>query len=395
MKKLLLVLGIILLFGSEILKVYFIMPFPGSQHYNTIDIAYFLHTKIVYVRIIAILFIAYGLYGKLGNWKIWQKVLLGLATALYIFIFIVCSYYLLADKMFYQPRIKNFADGKGEKINDKQLVIGVELNGQTKAYPIEIIGYHHQVRDTVGGKPIIVTYCTVCRTGRVYSPMIDNKYETFRLVGMDHFNAMFEDATTKSWWRQVSGKAIAGPLKGKSLDEIPSEQMSLQSWMHKNPGSLVLQPDSNFKQQYKDLTGFDNGTIKGSLEKRDSSSWHFKSWVIGIQYNGVSKAYDWNELVSNWVINDSVPSLPVIIALEPDGVTFHAWSRNVNGKSMTFKIHSDRKLLTDIQTGSFWNFEGICIEGSLKDQRLLPVQAYQEFWHSWQTFHPNTSKYSR
>jgi len=395
MKKLLLALGIILLFGAEILKVYFIMPFPGSQHNNTIDIAYFLHTKIVYVRIIAILCIAYGLYGKLGNWKIWQKLLLGLATALYIFIFIVCNYYLLADKMFYQPRIKNFAEGKGEKINDKQLVVGVELNGQAKAYPIEIIGYHHQVKDTLGGKPIIVTYCTVCRTGRVYSPMVDNKYETFRLVGMDHFNAMFEDANTKSWWRQVTGEAIAGPLKGKSLEEIPSAQMSLHSWLQKNPGSLVLQPDSNFKKQYKDLAGFDNGTIKGSLEKRDSASWHFKSWVIGIQYNGISKAYDWNELVSNWVINDSFPSLPVIIALEPDSVTFHAWSRNVNGKSLTFKIHSDRKLLADIQTGSFWNFEGICIEGSLTEQRLLPVQAYQEFWHSWQTFHPNTSKYSR
>jgi Protein of unknown function (DUF3179) len=393
MKKLLLAIGIILLFAAEILKVYFIMPFPGSQHNNTIDIAYFLHTKIIYIRIIALLCIAYGLYGRLGKWKIWQKLLLGFVTALYLFIFYACNYYLLADKMFYQPRIKNFAEGKGEKVNDQQLVIGVELNGQAKAYPIEIIGYHHQVKDTLGGKPIIVTYCTVCRTGRVYSPMVDNKYETFRLVGMDHFNAMFEDATTKSWWRQATGEAIAGPLKGKLLEEIPSAQMSLQSWLQKKPGSFVLQPDSNFKKQYKDLAGFDNGTIKGSLEKRDSASWHFKSWVIGIQYKDISKAYDWNELVSKWVINDSIPQLPVMIALEPDSVTFHAWSRSVNGQSLVFTMNKDRKLLSDSQTGSVWNFEGVCIEGTLKDQRLLPVHAYQEFWHSWQTFHPSTLQY--
>lgn len=59
----------------------------------------------------------------------------------------------------------------------------------------------------------MVTYCTVCRTGRVYSPMVNGKLETFRLVGMDHFNAMFEDASTKSWWRQSNGDCIAGPLK--------------------------------------------------------------------------------------------------------------------------------------------------------------------------------------
>ncbi|MFX5562960.1 DUF3179 domain-containing (seleno)protein, partial [Acinetobacter baumannii] len=64
------------------------------------------------------------------------------------------------------------------------------------AYPIQFIGYHHQVVDTVGGEPIIATYCTVCRTGRIFSSTVDGVPEKFRLVGMDHFNAMFEDART-------------------------------------------------------------------------------------------------------------------------------------------------------------------------------------------------------
>src|SRR5206468_83632 len=99
---------------------------------------------------------------------------------------------------FYQPRHKNVVTVADNKVGLNKLVIGVTLNGEAKAYPIEIIGYHHQVQDTIGGTPVIVTYCTVCRTGRVFSPFVNGKKENFRLVGMDHFNAMFEDNTTKS-----------------------------------------------------------------------------------------------------------------------------------------------------------------------------------------------------
>src|SRR5262249_41068559 len=180
------------------------------------------------------------------------------------------------------PKNKNLVSVSDNRITSDKLIVGVTINNQSKAYPIEIIGYHHQVQDTVGGEPVMITYCTVCRTGRVYSPFVSGKKEKFRLVGMDHFNAMFEDSTTKSWWRQVNGEAIAGPLKGQALKEIPSEQMRLSAWLRMHPTTLIMQPDTLFKQDYEDLTGFDNGTIKSGLEKRDSASWKRKSWVIGI-----------------------------------------------------------------------------------------------------------------
>ena len=151
-----------------------------------------------------------------------------------------------------------------------KLVIGVAMNGEAKAYPIQIIGYHHQVQDTIAGESIIVTYCTVCRTGRIYSAVLNGKKESFRLVGMDHFNAMFEDKTTKSWWRQVTGEAITGSLKGSALKEIPSEQTTLAAWLRAYPDSKILQPDSIFKKEYDDLAGFDKGIIESGLEKRDS-----------------------------------------------------------------------------------------------------------------------------
>jgi len=271
MKKLLLILGFLVLFAAEILQVYFIMPFPGSQKANTITLAYFLHNYIWYIRIFGVLLIIIGLYKSFPRWKGWKKILFVVIAGLYGYIFYMVNFKFLADKMFYQPKNKMLVSVSDNRITSDKLIVGVTINNQSKAYPIEIIGYHHQVQDTVGGEPVMITYCTVCRTGRVFSPFINGKKEMFRLVGMDHFNAMFEDSTTKSWWRQVNGEAIVGPLKGQSLKEIPSEQMRLSAWLRMHPNTLIMQPDTLFKKDYDDLAGFDNGTIKSGLEKRDSA----------------------------------------------------------------------------------------------------------------------------
>lgn len=297
--------------------------------------------------------------------------------------------------MFYQPKQKILATTTTNKVDSNKLVIGVFVNGQAKAYPIEIIAYHHQVVDTVGGTPAMVTYCSVCRTGRAFSPFVNGKAEKFRLVGMDHFNAMFEDATTKSWWRQATGKAVAGPLRGNALKEIASEQMSLGAWMRKYPNTIILQPDPAFAKQYKGLEGFDEGTINSGLEKRDNASWQFKSWVVGVEINGHEKAYDWNELVKQRVINDSFQNIPLLLVLENDNRSFHVWKRHANDRLLEFAFDKATQTLKDTTTNSVWNMNGECFEGILKGNRLSVIQAYQEFWHSWESFHPETKRYIR
>jgi hypothetical protein len=393
MKILLLITGFLFLFATEILRVYFIMPFPGSQHNNTIDIAYWLDQHIIWVRILALLLLAYPAISVLRHSKIWKRIILILFLGFYVVVFYFFNFRFEADKMFYQLQHQNFSSAGSNKIPADKLIIGVEINGEAKAYPIQIIGYHHQVRDTIGNTPIMIAYCTVCRAGRAFSPIVNGKNETFRLVGMDHFNAMFEDASTKSWWRQETGTAIAGSLKGTSLREIPSQQSTLAAWMLKYPNSSVLQPDTVYAQDYKDLADFDKGTIKSSLEKRDSASWQFKSWVVGIAHDKSAKAYDWNELVSKKMIQDSLPGLPLVLVLEKDTASFHAWSRNVAGISLRFVNDDQTDILKDLNTQSRWNMNGLCLEGSLKGQQLQLIQSYQEFWHSWQTFHPNTTRY--
>jgi Protein of unknown function (DUF3179) len=389
-KKLLVTIGLLLLFAIEILRVYFIMPFPGSQHSNTIHVAYFLDRNVLWLRIIALLITIPALWYYLSKGRAWQKILLIFFLGLYGMVFYMFNFRFLAEKMFYQPKEKLFASAPSDSTDKNKLVIGVSSGDDSKAYPIEIIGYHHQVRDTLNGQAIMVTYCTVCRTGRVYNPSVNGRNEQFRLVGMDHFNAMFEDATTKSWWQQATGKAIAGKLQGMQLAEIPSAQMRLEDWLALHPGSKVLQPDSNFRSKYDSLKGYDEGIIESGLEKRDSASWQFKSWIVGIILHDQSRAYDWNQLLRNRVIQDTIGGSPVLITIEANNKTFYSF---IPDDSLHLSYDASTQLLKDAITKTTWQLNGLCIDGSLKGHRLATVQAYQEFWHSWRTFHPTTSTY--
>jgi hypothetical protein len=391
-RTLLLVLVLFLLFAAEILKVYFIMPFPGSQRSETINIAYFLHRYIWWLRIagwIALLALIIYAYPHARTWK---KVLLSIFLILYALVFYAFNFKFLAEKMFLQPEQKIMASVMENKVADAKLVVGISINGQARAYPIEIIAYHHQVIDTIGGEVVMVTYCSVCRTGRVFSPVLNGKQQQFRLVGMDHFNAMFEDAETKSWWRQSTGEAITGPMKGQRLKELPSTQMRLSAWIRQYPNTLILQPDPAFIKRYADLEGFDEGTIKSGLEKRDTGSWQFKSWVVGVSVNGAAKAYDWNGLLKQRIIQDEVAGKPILLVMENDNASFHVWSRELSGQPLQFSFDDITQLLKD-NNGSTWNMDGLCLDGNLKGSRLSVVPAYQEFWHSWQSFHPGTGVY--
>ena len=80
----------------------------------------------------------------------------------------------------------------------------------------------------------------------------------------------------------------------------------------------------------------DDGTIQSGLEKRDSASWQFKSWVIGVQKDGHAKAYDWNELVKQQVINDTFQNTALVLVSENDNRSFHVWNRQVNDKLLHF-----------------------------------------------------------
>ena len=392
MKKTIAILGLLLLILFEFARVYLIMPMPGSQNFNSIEIAYFLGFNKWIIRLIGYLLVSIPCVLILRNANKTEKIIIGGLTAMYLSVFYVLTFQMEADKMFYQPTKVVKTSLAANKIPDNKLVIGVVIDSVASAYPIQLIGYHHQVVDNINGNPIMVTYCTVCRTGRIYSLMVNGKQETFRLVGMDHFNAMFEDATTKSWWRQSTGECIAGPLKGYKLQEIESDQLILSSWARIHPNTKILQPDALFKEEFEDMDSFDKGISRGNLTKRDTASWKNKSWVLGIQDGANAKTYDWNQLTKQRIIQDSLPNNPIVILLESDTASFHAYSSIINNEILIFRIKQDS--IWDVNTGSKWSYEGVCMDGKLKGKVLKSVRCYQEFLHSWEFFHPQSIRYN-
>ncbi len=374
-------LGCLALVLYEALNVFFIMPFPGSQRIPSLEGAYLLHQWRWVARAV---FAGLILAGVRDAWRLrsWR---FGFVPALALLaggVTYAVNFVLAADAQFRQPQLLRMAPAASNTVTRDRLVVGIEVDGEARAYPLQFIGYHHQVRDLIAGRPVLVSYCTVCRTGRVFAPVVDGRVESFRLVGMDRFNAMLEDAATGSWWRQANGEAVAGPLRGTVLEELPSRQVTLATWMALYPHSLVMQADSAFLGKYAKDYAYERGTSRKQLTGTDTASWRDKSWVVGITLGGASTAFDWNRLERERVINAEVGGTPVVLALAADSASFFAFERPDRATAFTLRGDS---LVAGTAT---YAFNGKGPAGALR-----PINASQEFWHSWRTFQPQTSRY--
>ncbi|HEX2899710.1 MAG TPA: DUF3179 domain-containing (seleno)protein, partial [Bacteroidia bacterium] len=327
--------GMFLWLVFEVLNIYFIMPMPGSQDMQSVEAAHFLHAGRWLFRL------GFGLMIAIGMRQAWSgRKWMAVATAgLTLTLVAVINLKMSADVMFLQPRQLRMQDAGSNGVPLDKLVLGIEYQGEARAYPIQLIAYHHQVVDTIAGKPLMITYCSVCRTGRVFEPMVGGQRETFRLVGMDHFNAMFEDANSGTWWRQANGEAVAGKLKGQFLPEWPSLQTSLRTWLALHPRSRIMQPDPAFADEYASLESFETGRRSGGLTGTDTAYGADKSWVVGIAANGQSKAYDWNRLRKARILHDEVGGKPVLLVLASDDQSFFAFGRP--NASDTFALSQD------------------------------------------------------
>jgi hypothetical protein len=382
--------GLFLLFFPGLLHAYLLMPFPGSQDIEAIKLCYYLEKIIWPLRIIGAVLVALYLVKYMARDTFSGKTIKGAVLVLLLGSLYITDIQYKAAAMFEEPKTVKFADAMHNKVPESYIILGVVNNGIAKAYPLIYLGYHHKVQDNVGNLPVLVTYCTMCRTGRVYSPVVNGVRQTFRLVGARHYNAIIEDDSTGSWWYQATGEAAVGPMEGKRLKELPYEQSTLSSWLDKHPGSLILQPDIHFKDDYADLKYYDRlqpADRDSTLKNKDSIL--RKSWYVGVVVDKQPKAYNWRKLQKQWFINDRIGTTPLLVALEHDSLTFHAWDRRVNGKDLSFGIDTAGNLV-DNETSSVWNWDGLCTSGPEKGKRLTKIQAYQEYRHSWMHFHPGT-----
>jgi hypothetical protein len=119
------------------------------------------------------------------------------------------------------PSIDNpkFVSAQDAKLQDSELVLGLKINGDIRAYPLQVLVWHEIVNDEVGGVPVAVTYCPLCFTNQVFKRTIDGQTVEFGTSGkLYNSNLVMYDRTSESLWSQALGQAIAGDHSGKKLE---------------------------------------------------------------------------------------------------------------------------------------------------------------------------------
>ena len=361
---------------------------PVLQRFSwQMDLAHFMWSSILPLRIILVLGLSAIFFGMPADERmsvVPGGIALGLAWG---FVYWLFNRYWVGRFKFLPITQKRFEGAAGNEVGMKEQVLGINHGGEQKAFPVNMLYYHHQIADEVGGHPIWPTYCGLCNSGRIYDRLVDGKALEFTLVGAINYNATFRDHTTGSWWRQEVGDAIKGPLKGRALEDLPFEQMSLESWLAKYPDSLVLQYDPLFRKQYDIRTALLNYEI--SLP-----GWHMQAsppLVVGVEVGDVARAYDWNQLVKHRLVQDEAAGTPLLAVTDDAGDSAFVYDRTVDGTALDFEMTGAG--MKDKGTGSSWDVFGRCTKGKLKGKTLNQLQGYKQYVRAWVTFHPDASFY--
>ncbi len=130
-------------------------------------------------------------------------------------------------------------------------VLSVIVDGDARAYPLRMLLWHEIVNDTVGGVPLLISYCPLCNSGVVYDRRLDGEAVRFGNTGrIRHFDMVMYDHRTESWWQQFTGEAIVGARTGDVLTPWPSRLESLARFRERAPEGRVMIPADAMRQPY-------------------------------------------------------------------------------------------------------------------------------------------------
>jgi hypothetical protein len=233
----------------------------------------------------------------------------------------------------------------------------------------------------------------------VWETTVDGRVLHFRLAGINNQNFIMRDDETGTWWQQVSGKAIQGPLKGKQLKSVFHDEISFSIWKREQPQGRVLKPDERIlaSNQYAKS---DWETSVGAMRVVDGTDVDQRlaprTLVVGVSAGGKSVAYPLTALQKQTPIIDTVGSVPIVIVLGDDKRSVRAFERTVDGRRLEFfqKTENNEFQLIDAETGSTWNFEGKATSGPLSGRELKKVFVLEDYWFDWRIYHPDTTIYT-
>lgn len=314
--------------------------------------------------------------------------------------------------------------GKEEGQNEFYLhepVISVAINNKAKAYPLNMLTMHEMSNDSLGGIPILPTYCPLCNSSVVYDRGL--KYNgkeyllDFEVSGMlRNSDMVMADKQTESWWQQLTGEALVGELSGAELEIIASMVISVEEFFNRYPDGKILSPETGTSSQERYGTNpyenYDDESNKPwehfyDHEKLDSRLPPMERVIDLKGYNGY-KIYPFSTIAKEGTINDNFEGINIVIFYKYGTVsvldnkdiaesktigTATVFSSKVDGKILTFKKIKDKFI--DNETGSEWDITGLCVDGHLKGKELIPEPHSNHFAFAWLTFHPESEIYGQ
>ncbi|MDX1413164.1 MAG: DUF3179 domain-containing (seleno)protein [Candidatus Promineifilaceae bacterium] len=303
-------------------------------------------------------------------------------------------------------------------IADIEPVIAFELNGEARAYPLQILIWHEIVNDMIGDTPILVTFCPLCNSALVFDRRVNGETLEFGTSGLlRNSDLVMYDRSTESLWQQFTGEGIVGEMVGQMLEFLPSSIVSLADFEQAYPEGLVLSPQTGYDRPYgvNPYTGYDTYEhplsldgemvlLSGEQDRRFPAA--ERVVAVSLDDQGIDIAYPLSVLSELGAINDrqgdqdivvlfqsgtnSALGSQVIIFADDVGAT-GVFDPNFDGQKLTFT--NDGETITDNETGSRWNILGQSVEGPLAGSSLRPLVHGDHFWFAWAAFKPETIIY--
>lgn len=302
-----------------------------------------------------------------------------------------------------------------ETLDPEEQVIGVEVGGEARAYPLAILNWHEIVNDVFEprstasqtesdaefGGPLLVTYCPLCGSGVVADREVAGEVRTFGVSGLLwQSDLVMYDVESGSLWSQLLATAIRGPLTGTELSLRPSTLTTWGEWRRAHPNTEVLlpPPESDTIRGYQSrdyernpYVGYDRSRQVGiGYNTEVDGRLHPKTMVIGVTSAGVARAYPLDRVTEAGVVNDTVGDRAVVVAATAAG-SLVAYDRRVDGIVLQFEREGDG-LVAD---GSRWALvTGRALDGPHEGTTLSRANdRSQLFWFAWADFHPDTEIY--
>jgi hypothetical protein len=224
---------------------------------------------------------------------------------------------------------------------------------------------------------------------------VDGRKLSFRLVGINNQNFLMEDSETGSWWQQVTGEAVFGPLAGRKLELVHHDELSFDLWRRERPEGQVLRPAADapwkeFSENWEEETGrLPVVTPAGPDEPLPP-----REVVIGVNVNGKPKAYPLAVLAKTSPVLDTVGGVPLVLVVAADGRSVRAFEARLDGRDLPLfaKPGSSPPVLFD-EGGTEWSFAGEAVSGPHAGRRLQKVFALKDYWFDWKAYNPGTTVY--